>query len=212
MQLLIRILGIIALILCVIPFQFKKHKHIVLCKMASELMFAAQYFLMGPHAYTGACLDLISGGRNFLFYKLVEKKKSTLPVIIFFSVFMVVLGAVTWSGWLSLLPVCAKVISTVSYGMRNEKLLRFITLPSMGPQLMFAAVMQIGASFGVSGICVALAGNPSTDYAAATIVTHLSDVGTARYEMGYASAIAVVLFAIMLLAWVVINKSLRKLS
>lgn len=130
MQLLIRILGIIALILCVIPFQFKKHKHIVLCKMASELMFAVQYFLMGPHAYTGACLDLISGGRNFLFYKLVEKKKSTLPVIILFSAFMMVLGGITWAGWLSLLPVCAKVLSTVSYGMKNEKLLRFITLPS----------------------------------------------------------------------------------
>ena len=128
MNLAIRILGILALLTSVLSFQFKRHKPIVLCKMVSELMFALQYFLMG--AYTGCLLDLISGGRNFLFYKLVEKKKSTLPVIIFFSVFMVVLGAVTWSGWLSLLPVCAKVISTVSYGMRNEKLLRFITLPS----------------------------------------------------------------------------------
>lgn len=85
--------------------------------------------------------------------------------------------------------------------------LRFITLPSMGPQLMFAAVMQIGASFGVSGICVALAGNPSTDYAAATIVTHLSDMGTARYEMGYASAIATLLFITM----VSINFGIKRL-
>ena len=130
MPVLIRCLGIAALILCIIPFQFKRHKHIVLCKMVSELLFAAQYFLIGPEAYTGACLDLISGGRNFLFYKLVEKKKSTTPVILIFSAFMIVLGIVTWTGWLSLLPVCAKVISTVSYGMKNEKLLRFITLPS----------------------------------------------------------------------------------
>ena len=86
--------------------------------------------------------------------------------------------------------------------------LRFITLPSMGPQLMFAAVMQIGASFGVSGICITLAGNPSTDYAAATIVTHLSDMGTARYEMGYASAIATVLFIAMLLINAVIKRLL----
>ena len=88
--------------------------------------------------------------------------------------------------------------------------LRFITLPSMGPQLMFAAVMQIGASFGVSGICVALAGNPSTDYAAATIVTHLGDVGTARYEMGYASAIATVLFLAMIVTNAVIKHFLKK--
>ena len=88
--------------------------------------------------------------------------------------------------------------------------LRFVTLPSMGPQLMFAAVMQIGASFGVSGICVALAGNPSTDNAAATIVTHLSDVGTMRYEMGYASSIATVLFLTMMLTNWLIKRALKK--
>ena len=88
--------------------------------------------------------------------------------------------------------------------------LRFITLPSMGPQLMFAAVMQIGAAFGVSTICVAPAGNPSTDYGAATIVTHLSDVGTMRYEMGYASAIATVLFITMILVNGVIKRVLKK--
>ncbi len=130
MPILIRIVGTVALILCIIPFQFKKHKHIVLCKMASEILFAVQYFLLGPDAYTGAWLDLLSGGRNFLFYKLVEKKKSTLPVILLFSVLMVGFGVYSWSGWLSLLPILAKVITTVSYGMKNERLLRFITLPS----------------------------------------------------------------------------------
>lgn len=130
MQILIRLIGVAALILCIIPFQLKKHKHIVLCKMVSEILFAVQYFLIEPEAYTGAWLDLLSGGRNFLFYKLVEKKKSTLPVIVVFSVLMIVLGAYSWHGWLSLLPICAKVLTTVSYGMKNERLLRYITLPS----------------------------------------------------------------------------------
>ncbi len=130
MPVLIRSVGIIALVLCIIPFQFKRHKNIVLCKMASEILFAVQYFLIGPEAYTGAWLDLLSGGRNFLFYKLVEKKKSTLPVILVFSALMIGLGVYSWSGWLSLLPILAKVITTVSYGMKNERLLRFITLPS----------------------------------------------------------------------------------
>lgn len=127
-QIIIRLLGIIGLILCVIPFQFKRHKHIVLCKMVSEITFAVQYFIMG--AYTGAWMDLVSGGRNFLFYKLVQKGKSTLPVIIGFSCLIIFLGVASWAGPLSLLPMVAKVISTVSYGMKNEKLLRYITLPS----------------------------------------------------------------------------------
>lgn len=96
--------------------------------MASEITFAIQYFIMG--AYTGAWMDLVSGGRNFIFYKLVENKKSTLPVIILFSCFLVFLGAMSWAGPLSLLPMIAKIISTVSYGMKNERLLRYISLPS----------------------------------------------------------------------------------
>lgn len=127
-QIIIRILGVAGLILCIIPVQFKKHKHIVLCKMASEITFAIQYFIMG--AYTGAWMDLVSGGRNFIFYKLVENKKSTLPVIILFSCFLVFLGVMSWAGPLSLLPMIAKIISTVSYGMKNERLLRYISLPS----------------------------------------------------------------------------------
>jgi len=51
-----------------------KHKQIVLCKMVSELSFAAQYILMG--AYTGALVDLVSGLRNFLFYKRLKNKKN----------------------------------------------------------------------------------------------------------------------------------------
>lgn len=130
MPILIRCLGIAALILCIIPFQFKRHKHIVLCKMCSEILFAIQYFLIGPEAHTGAWLDLLSGGRNFLFYKLVEKKRSTLPVILIFSAIMLGLGIYSWAGWMSLLPICAKLLTTVSYGMKNERLLRLITLPS----------------------------------------------------------------------------------
>lgn len=96
-------------------------------------------------------------------------------------------------------------------GIRNRfQELRYITLPAMGPQLMFAAVMQIGASFAVSSICVALAGNPSTDYAAHTIVTHITDHATTRYEMGYACALSTILFAAMVLTNRTVGNFLRK--
>jgi len=85
-----------------------------------------------------------------------------------------------------------------------------ITLPSMGPQLMFAAVMQIGAAFSVGGICTALAGFPSTDYAAHTIITHISDHGTTRFEMGYACALATILFIAMVGTNSLIRKVLTK--
>lgn len=86
----------------------------------------------------------------------------------------------------------------------------YITVPSMAPQLMFSAVMQIGASFGVSGIIQALAGFPTTQYTADTVVTYIMDIGTVRFEMGYASAIAVFLFSLMLLTNFIITQLLRR--
>ena len=72
--------------------------------------------------------------------------------------------------------------------------------------LLFGAVMQIQGSFSVGHISMALAGFPSTEHAADTIVTHLIDVGTIRYEMGYASVISMILFIIMMVVRVVVGK------
>lgn len=74
----------------------------------------------------------------------------------------------------------------------------YITLPSMKPQLMFGAVMSITSSFGTGAVISAIYGFPSTNYAVYTLVHLLEDYGNVRYEMGYASAIATILFVIML--------------
>ena len=94
-------------------------------------------------------------------------------------------------------------------GVRNRwQELWYLTLPSMKNILLFSAVMQIQASFSVSGIATTLTGNPSVNYSTHTIVTHLSDVSSARYEMGYAAAISVFLFLMMAFARIGIGKLL----
>lgn len=93
-------------------------------------------------------------------------------------------------------------------GIKNRwQELWYVTLPTMKPQLMFGAVMQITQSFAVADISIQLAGNPSVNYAGATVVTHLLDYGSTRFDMGYASAIATVLFLLM----VGTNKLVQKL-
>ena len=86
----------------------------------------------------------------------------------------------------------------------------YITLPQMGPQLLFGAVMQISTSFAIGYECMNLTGFPSTDYATQTLVLHILDFGQKRFEMGYACAVAVVLFGLMLIMWTLINKLLSK--
>jgi multiple sugar transport system permease protein len=98
-------------------------------------------------------------------------------------------------------------------GIKNRwQELWYVTLPSMKPQLMFGAVMQITQAFAVADISIQLAGNPSTNYAGTTIVTHLLDYGSIRYEMGYASAIATLLFLLMVGTNKLIQRVIRKVG
>lgn len=98
-------------------------------------------------------------------------------------------------------------------GIKNRwQELWYITLPTMKPQLMFGAVLSITSSFGFGAIVTALCGFPSVDYAAHTIMHHLDDYGGSRYEVGYASAIAVVLFVIMFSCNIIIKKALAKVG
>ncbi len=98
-------------------------------------------------------------------------------------------------------------------GIKNRwQELWYITLPNMKPMLMFGAVMSITQAFGVCDVTMALCGYPSTDYAARTIVTHLFDYGFSRFEMGYACAIATILFLMMILCNKAIQSLLRRVG
>ncbi len=128
MDIIIQLIGFVALAMSIIAFQFKKHGQILFCRTASELIFALQYILLG--AWTAAIMDGFSVIRNSLYSHLVKKNRSTTPVIVAFSIFVVITGIVTFDGPISLLPIISKLLTTVSYGMKNERVLRIITVPS----------------------------------------------------------------------------------
>ena len=93
-------------------------------------------------------------------------------------------------------------------GVKNRwQELWYITLPNMVPQVLFGAVMAVTNSLAVADVTVALNGFPSTNYATHTIINHLNDYGIIRLDMGYACAIAVLLFFLMLF----INKAVQKM-
>lgn len=94
-------------------------------------------------------------------------------------------------------------------GVKNRfQELFYITLPSMKPQMMFGAVMQIAQCFAIGNIEMTLAGFPSTNYSVHTVIAHIRDYGNVRYEMGYAMAISFMLTVVMILTKNVISKLL----
>lgn len=101
-------------------------------------------------------------------------------------------------------------------GIKNRwQELWYITLPQMKSQLMFGAVMQITSALGIGSVSISLLGFPSVEYSGHTIVTHLLDFGSTnstRLEMGYASAIATILFVFMLGANLLVQKVIRRVG
>lgn len=152
MVFVIQLIGFIGLALGVLAFQFKEHKHIVTCKMTSEIVFSLQYLLLG--AWTAALLDFASATRNLLFCVLAKKGHSTTPLIYIFGAFVVVVGILTFDSPISLMLIAAKLLTTISYGMKNERLLRYIALPSC----IFWCIynLYIGSLGGAIGDCLTL--------------------------------------------------------
>ncbi|NLN81059.1 MAG: sugar ABC transporter permease [Clostridiales bacterium] len=94
-------------------------------------------------------------------------------------------------------------------GIKNRfQRLWYITIPNMKSMLLFGAVIQIAGALSVGDVTQALTGGyTSMNYSTMTIINYITDYATQRYEMGYASAIGVVLFILV----VVCKKSLFRL-
>ena len=120
-----------------------------------------------------------------------------LPVIMLISVWMSM-----GTGFLVFLAGLQNIDSSLYEAARVDGIrskfqeLRLITLPMMKPQMLFGAINAIVGAFGVFDVATAVAGMPSPNYAAHTIVAHLYDYAFTRFNMGYASAVAMALFAI----------------
>ncbi|OMF29396.1 ABC transporter permease [Paenibacillus sp. FSL H8-0548] len=73
----------------------------------------------------------------------------------------------------------------------------YITVPSMKPQMLFSAVMSIVGTLKAGGISTQLTGMPITpSYSGHLIINHIDDYAFIRFELGYASAVSVMLLLI----------------
>src|SRR5690554_1013097 len=145
----------------------------------------------------------------------LQTPKYALPILIIVQLWLSL--GVTFLSFVAGLKTVDKTLYEAAAidGIRNRwQELWYITLPQMKPQLLFGAVIQITNSLSISAVSTQLLGNPSVEYSGHTIVTHLLDFGpgSTRMEMGYASAIAVILFIIMVGANLLVQKLLRRVG
>lgn len=127
-QYFIQAIGFAGTILIAIGMQQKTYNRIMFCKIANEFFGGIQYLLLG--GYTGMILNLTSCLTNGVYWYRIKNKKSTLVFQIIFGIMFVVLGSVSWHGYVSILAISAKVISTISLGISNTRVIRIMNLIS----------------------------------------------------------------------------------
>lgn len=151
MELIIQIIGIVAMFFSVFSFQMNKHKHIMLMQIVATILFGLQYFLLG--AYTGMAVDIVATVRGIIFYNRDKKWAQGKIWIIIFAVAFIVSGIITWQNITSLLVILAMVLNTFSFSCTRPKIVRSTILISS--PLMLIYNILIGSIGGVvNEICV----------------------------------------------------------
>ena len=125
-EVFVQFIGIVGIIAGLSAFQCNKHSHALALKMTEEGSFGIQYLLLG--GYTGAVLNLVGIFRNLIFTYLGKKdKQNELKYArIILSIVFAVLGLLSWEGYISILIIFAKVLSTLAYGTTNMKKMRMM--------------------------------------------------------------------------------------
>lgn len=168
-------------------------------------------FSSDPYGYLNA--RLLDWGILDTAVLWLQDTRYMLPIVVLVSLWMSLgFGFLSFIAGLQTIDKTQYEAAEVDGITNRWQELWYITLPNMTPQLMFGAVMSITSALGVGDITVALTGFPSTGYAAHTMVNHLNDYGSIRMEMGYASAIAVMLFGVMLLSNRVVQRFIRRVG
>jgi hypothetical protein len=136
---LAQIIGFVGTIIIAIGMQQKKYGRIVFCKIANEFFSAIHYFLLG--GYTGMVINFASCATNGVYWYRNKKGKSTLVFQIIFGTMFVLLGALSWHGFISIFVVTAKLLSSVALGINSPRIIRILNLISTPCWLVYNVYM-----------------------------------------------------------------------
>lgn len=130
-----QILGWLAALFGFITYQCKTQKQVLTFVSVSGLCLVISYLLLG--AYSGMFLNIVGLIRNFVFaakHKRVFSYK-WWPTV--FAVIMGILGALSWQGPISLLPIIALALYTLFLGADNVRNLRKCILLTSSLMLLY---------------------------------------------------------------------------
>ncbi len=117
-----QILGIIATIITFVSYQVNSKSKLLITQTAATLFTCVSYLFLG--AASGFALNIVCIVRNVIFYFVDSRSKWNYISASALALCMVVLGAMSWQGPISLLVIIALAVNTVIMSLGKPQLLR----------------------------------------------------------------------------------------
>lgn len=171
----IQAIGFVAIALNLLAVQFNKYHKIILFKTLGSALFVLQYFMFAyfkndSTAYIGMFMDGVGIFRNVIFSNNIKNQKSNKNAVIVFSIltFIFGLGSIifAWNEtlnkitftdnqilvtiiivFINILAVLAKLISTISYSIKNPHTIRMLNIPTSICWIIYNAMV-----FSIAGV------------------------------------------------------------
>ena len=128
METLALIVGLAAVFLFLLSFQFPKRRAIIVCNVASRVLYILQYLLL--FAFEGAAMDISAIPSSVLAARkhtpFVEKHK--YGILLAVNAFIILLGTLVWQDSLSWVPVVGVLLETNAMWFTKEKHIRLLSL------------------------------------------------------------------------------------
>lgn len=114
-------LAILGAVLYFLSYQCRDNRKLYAIQFFSYLVYTAHFILLG--AMTGGISYILNLARSLFLASKWEFARSNKMCAILCSM-QVVVVVTTWAGWISLLPVCANIASTIGGYTHNAQKIR----------------------------------------------------------------------------------------
>lgn len=125
------IIGLCAVCLCLLCYQFRNRKAIIACNVLSRVLYVLQYLLL--FAFEGAAMDLSAIPASMLAARKHTPFVTKHKVLLWLAgnVAVVLIGWIFWENLVSLLPIVGVLFEINALWMTKEKHIRLISLASV---------------------------------------------------------------------------------
>ena len=119
----IQIIGLIGTVLFFMSYQCKNNKNLFRAQFLSYLFYTIHLILLG--AVTGGISYILNTVRSFCLGSNIEFFRSRKMCCIICMLQLIAL-MITWSGWISVLPVAANIAATIGGYTHNARKIRMV--------------------------------------------------------------------------------------